>query len=229
MNLFKKIILITILLSTSSYCLAQEISIRGGFNLSQINYKAGDIVVHKDGTKLNPGFNIGPIIELPLKNIFTVETGILFNSKGHKLSGDPLAGVKKYLFQTNMFYLDIPVLLKATIPIKKIKIFAAAGAYAGSALYGKRIAEGVNNSIFKRSTANIQWGNKEDEFDRFDYGLDFGVGLKIQKYQIGILYESGLKNFSNDEIFKMRNRTVELYCTYKLAQFKNKKTRLITD
>ncbi len=222
MNQFKKFVFLLILFLSSCYGFSQEISIRGGFNLSQINYKAGDIVVHKDGTKLNPGFNIGPIIELPLKNIFTVETGILFSTKGHKLSGDPLAGVEKYLFQTNIFYLDIPVLLKATIPIKKTKIFAMAGGYAGGALYGNVIAEGKENTVIKRFKNKIQWGNNPNEYDRFDYGLDFGVGIKIKKYQIGILYESGLKNFSNDGTFKMRNRTIELYCTYKLTRFKNK-------
>jgi len=157
---------------SSCYGFSQEISIRGGFNLSQINYKVGDIIVHKDGTKLNPGFNIGPIIDLPITNIFTIETGILFNTKGHKLSGDPLAGVEKYLFQTNISYLDIPVLLKATIPIKKTKIFAMAGGYTGGALYGNIIAEGKENSVIKHFKNKIQWGSNPNEYDRFDYGLD---------------------------------------------------------
>jgi hypothetical protein len=46
MNVFKKTVLaITLLLIGSNTCFAQKISIRGGFNLSQINFKVGDFVI----------------------------------------------------------------------------------------------------------------------------------------------------------------------------------------
>jgi len=139
------------LLFASSYIgSAQEISIRGGLNLSQFQFKMGDVVSHREGTKLNPGFNVGPIIDIPLQNIFSVETGILFTSKGNKISGNPLQGVNNYLFQKNTFYLDFPILLKSTIPIKKTKIIAMAGGYAATALYGNAIAEGEENPVIKK-------------------------------------------------------------------------------
>lgn len=222
MNVFKKIIFAALILAGSNMCFAQEISIRGGLNLSQFQFKMGDIVSHREGTKLNPGFNIGPIIDIPLQNIFSVETGILFTSKGHKISGNPFQGVNNYLFQRNTFYLDFPVLLKVSIPIKKTKIFAMAGGFAGGALYGNIIAEGENNSVMERFKNKIEWGSKPNEYDRFDYGLKAGIGIKIRKYQIGASYELGLKNFSNDMTFELRNRVLEFYIAYQIKELKRK-------
>jgi len=218
----KKIVFAALLLVGSNICSAQEISIRGGFNLSQFQFKIGDIVSHRDGTKLKPGFNVGPIIDIPLQNILSIETGILFTSKGNKISGNPLQGVNNYLFQKNTFYLDFPILLKTTVPIKKIKIIAMAGGYAGCALYGNAIAEGEENSELIHLENKIHWGSKPNEYDRFDYGLKFGAGIKVRKYQIGAFYELGLKNFSNSG-FEMRNRVFEFYLAYTLKELKKVK------
>jgi hypothetical protein len=220
MNLFKKIIIAALLFVGNNICSAQEISFRGGFNLSQFQFKIGDIVSHREGTKPNPGFNLGPIIDIPLQNIFSVETGILFTSKGNKISGNPLQGVKNYLFQKNTFYLDFPILLKATIPINKIKVFAMTGGYVGSALYGNSIARGEENLVIKHFKNKIEWGNKPNEYDRVDYGLKFGAGIKVRKYQIGAFYEIGLKDFSNDMMYELRNRVLEFYIAYQVKEFK---------
>ena len=218
MGVLKKIVFAALLMVGCKFSFAQEISLRGGFNLSQFQYQLGNEAIHKEGTKLNPGFNIGPIIDFHLKKMFSLETGILFTSKGHKLSGNPLEGVNHYLFQYNIYYLDLPVLLKASIPIKKTKYFVMAGGYIGNALYGNIIAEGEENSVIKRIENNIHWGNKANEFDRFDYGLKFATGIKINKFQVGASYEMGLKNFSNDMLLELRNRVLEFYLAYK---FKN--------
>ncbi|OFX61735.1 MAG: hypothetical protein A2066_19050 [Bacteroidetes bacterium GWB2_41_8] len=215
MNVFKKSIFWLLLFVGSYSCFAQEISIRGGLNLSQFHHKFGDMVVHKEGTKLLPGFNVGPILEMPIKNIFSFETGILFTSKGHKLAGDIL-GVQDYLFVDNLFYLEIPALLKVLIPIQKAKVFVLTGGYVGSALYGNITAEGVENTGFKRLKNKIQWGNEPNEYDRFDYGLKFGIGTKLKRYQIGAIYSIGLKDFSNVESIEQRNRVVEFYIQYLL-------------
>lgn len=223
MKEFKKLVFVLLLLAACNICYAQDISIRGGLNFSQFNYKTGSDVIHKEGTKLNPGFNFGTVLDLPIKSIFSLEAGILFESKGHKLEGNPLMGVENYLFQTNIFYLDIPISFKVTVPINKTKIIAMAGAYTGSALYGNRLAKGVENSVLKSYKASIKWGNESNEYDRFDYGLTFGTGIKIQRYQIGASYELGLKDFSNDRVFEMRNRVFEFYLAYTLKELKKVK------
>jgi hypothetical protein len=221
MNVFKKLTFVTLLLVGSNLCFAQEISIRGGFNLSEFNLKAGDHVIHREGTKLNPGYHVGPIVEFPIKSIFSFETGILFSLKGYKLSGD-IAGVENYLFKFNMFYSEVPVMLKATYPIGKTKIFGMAGGYAASALWGHIITGGIVNSVEHHDKNKISWGNTEGKLDRMDYGLKFGVGLKIKDCQFGASYGIGLKDFWNGGTIKNRNRVLEFYMAYKIKSFKQK-------
>ena len=225
MNVLKKLIFSALIFAGSYSCFAQEISIRGGFNLSQFIYSTDDLVVRKEGTTLKPGFNFGPIVNFPIDNNWSLETGILFISKGLKLSGN-IMGDKDYLRIKNLYYLELPVLIKATIPIKKAKILAIAGIYAGNALYGFSLAEGTENSVSYRLKDKIQFGNEPNEYDRFDYGLKFGFGTKIKRYQIGALYSVGLKNFANDDIFLMRNRVLEFYLQYQLkkSNLRNPKT-----
>jgi hypothetical protein len=220
MNELKKIVLVSLLFIGSNICFAQELSIRGGLNLSKFVTKEGEEVVYY-GNTFNPGFNIGPILELPLKNVFSLETGIIFTSKGDKITGE-----NRYLRTENMYYLDIPILLKVTIPVRETKICIMAGGYGGSALFGNRYGEGIYNSVFERGRTNIQWGNKLNEYNRLDYGLNFGTGFKIQKFQIGALYKHGLNNVRNDAPWKTNNRTIEFYIAYQIKNFKKLKQSL---
>jgi hypothetical protein len=222
----KIIIIIPILFFTINQCFAQEISIRGGLNLSQFWWEYDDIVGSAPGAKQNPGFNIGPILELPVTKLFSFETGLLFTSKGHKssveLNGAIIEG------RRNLFYLEVPVLCKITVPIKRVGIFATAGPYIGEALYGKQKEEITENSVsVNKWEGNIKWGDEPHEYDRFDYGLKFGAGLQYYKWQIGACYELGLKNFSNmnqppSEV-SIKNRVWELYISYALTNLKSNK------
>ncbi|MBV5312054.1 MAG: PorT family protein [Prolixibacteraceae bacterium] len=224
MNVFKKLIFSALFFAGSYSCFAQEISIQGGFNLSQFIYSTDDHVVRKEGTKLKPGFNFGPIVNVPFDDIWSFETGILFTSKGLKLSGN-IMGDEDYLRIKNLCYLELPILIKATIPIKKAKTLAIAGIYAGNALYGFSLAEGTENSVSYRLKDKIQFGNEPNEYDRLDYGLKFGIGTKIKRYQIRAMYSIGLKNFANDDIFIMRNRVLEFYLQYQLKKLDLRKPK----
>lgn len=222
MNIFKKIVFVaTLLIVVSNISSAQELGIRGGFNLSQINFKAGSTVVHKEDTKLNPGFNVGPILEFQLKNLFSIETGILFTSKGFKQSGYSRL-IENYVYKINIFYSEVPVSLKVSYPIGKTEIFGMAGGYAACALYGYYFGSGYVNSVKETSKTDIRWGNSENTMKRLDYGLKFGAGLKIRNCQLGASYGLGLKDISNDETFKYRNRVLEFYVAYKIKSFTSK-------
>lgn len=212
MNVFKKIVFVVLLIVGCKFCFAQEISLRGGFNLSKFRYKAVEDVFNKDRAKFNTGFSAGPIFEIPIKNMFSLETGILFNTKGNKLAGRSSA--EKRIIH----YLDVPVLLKASLPVRKTKIFGMAGMYAGSALYGTHINKYEETPALNREYI-IQWGNKPGEYDRLDYGLKFGAGIKVLRYQIGASYEMGLKNIANGYPYKIRNRVIEFYLAYQLLKF----------
>jgi len=195
---------------------AQELSIRGGFNLAKISYKAGDKVIHPHGYKYNPGFNIGPIIEFPLKSLFSLESGFLFTLKGLKESYSS----NNYLNKINLFYAEIPVLFKLSYPIGKTKIFIAAGGYAATGLFGYYIGAADVNSVRVHTQENVNWGYNENTTKRLDYGLKFGAGLKIKAFQVGTAYGYGLLDIMNNRSYKYRNRVIEFYVTYRVKCFK---------
>ena len=225
MSICKIILFITVIFLGIQICSAQEISIRGGFNLSQFWMEYEDVIGIPEGMIQNPGFNIGPVLDLPISKIFSVETGILYTTKGyrsHVESGGALFEGRK-----NLYYLDVPVLFKITVPVKKIGIFAMAGPYIGEALYGKEKLVTTYNSVTDKWEGNILWGDEPDEYDRFDYGLKFGTGVRYAKWQMGACYELGLKNFSNlhraPYLATIKNRVMEFYISYALINLKSNK------
>ena len=220
MDTFKKIIFAVVLCMGSIICSAQEISIRGGLNLSEFRVKYEGEVLHGGNAKLNPGFNAGATLDVPIKSLFSLETGILLNSKGNKISSGDELGANKELQRENLLYLDAPVLCKITVPIKKIRIFAMAGPYLGYALSGKQKAEVTINSVHNEWEANIPWG---DRYDRFDYGAKTGIGLRYKKYQIGASYEFGFKEIYKASELARKNRVLELYVSYALINLKSDK------
>ena len=221
MSICKIILFITVIFLGIHICSAQEISVRGGFNLSQNSQKAKDFDLYKEGTKLNPGLNFGSIIELPITNIFSLESGILFTSKGYKyyeVFNEVIVRRRE-----NLYYLDIPVLCKVTVAVKKAGIFATAGPYIGEALFGIYKEETTENSVTDKREENILWGDKHYEYDRFDYGLKFGAGLRYVKWQVGASYNLGLKNISNTGLLEVRNRVIEIYISYSIFNFNSNK------
>ncbi len=226
MSICKIILFITAIFLGIHICSAQEISIRGGFNLSQYRIMYDDLDGPGEGAKLNTGFNVGPMLELPILDIFSLETGILFTSKGHKGIVDVNGATVKEI--ENLYYLDLPVLFKITFPVKNVGIFAMAGPYIGEAMYGKYKNEVTYNSETDKFGRNIFWGgNKQYEYDRFDYGLKFGAGLRYLKLQFGALYEVGYKDFSNQKQppspVLRNNRVIEIYLSYALLNLKSHK------
>jgi hypothetical protein len=209
MNLLKRITLAIILIIGCNFCIAQQISLRGGLNLSQFNEAIDGDVVQKEGQKFNVGFNAGPIIDLYLKNMFSLETGILFSAKGNKL-------LDINLWKESIYYLELPVMLKASKPINKnADVFAMAGGYVAEALYGNRKGYGWN--------VDIGLGSKDNEYDRLDYGLKFGAGIKIHRVQLGACFEVGLIDFENHDDIKDRTRVMEFYLAYQLKEWNQKK------
>jgi hypothetical protein len=221
MRILKIILFTTIVFLGFNISFAQEISFRGGLNHSQYQDKQYSEVLNEAGLKFNPGFNIGPIFELQATEIFSIETGILLNSKGFKSSYE-FRGIT-VLNSEILYYMEIPVLCKVSIPINKFKIFTVAGVYFAEALHGKRTYGDIENSEKEIWENDIFWGNGYSEYDRFDYGLKFGIGLRYLKWQMGANYDLGLKNIRNAGHIERRNRAVELNLQYTLLNLKSNK------
>ena len=180
MNTRKIFVSISTLFFTLNHCFAQEISIRGGLNHSQYQNKVYGDVINAVGIKFNPGFVAGPVFELPVTNVFSFESGIILTSKWEKSSYDFHGPT--VLNREKLYYAEIPVLCKVYVPVNKIKIFVLAGPYSAEALHGKRKNLIIENSVEEiLAQHDIFWGDGFAEYDRFDSGLKFGIGLRYQK------------------------------------------------
>ncbi len=219
MKVLTNLIFAALLLVGSNVCFSQEISVRGGLNLSQMLEKLDGRVI-TDDPKLNPGYQIGSVIDLPINKLFSIETGFIYSTKGLKRVGEPRSDMR-YEWRMNIAYLDIPIVAKVSFPIKKVTIFGYGGGYIAQGLYGDIIDKEDIDASFG-TWQKVIWGNTGEALNRLDYGLNLGVGVKHRDVQYGISYEMGLANLAASDVpeAKICNRVATIYLSY--ALWKNK-------
>lgn len=216
MNAFKKIIFSTLLLAVSYICSAQEISIRGGLNLSQMPTKWDGKVTDKN-SELKSGYHIGPVIDFHINNLFSCETGMLYTTKGLRETSSQTINSTRSLMKINITYVEIPFSLKASFPFRNITFFGSSGGYIASGLFGHVLSmEDINGT--NSSWEKINWGDKGDALKRLDYGLIFGIGMKIKAIQLGICHEMGMSDLviADPASSRTYNKTFELYVSYNI-------------
>ena len=187
------IVLIILFCSPSN---AQTFGLKGGLSLANMLTKDDDGTYSND-YKMNPGFHIGATLGLPFTHFLSLESGLLLTTKGAKYE-DEVMGVDVSA-KTDLYYLDIPVTLKAAHELSRgIKIIGAVGPYVGVGISGKAKATAKYQGTEVSASEDISWGNDEDEDDlkRLDLGLTVGGGVEINAIQIGISYDMGLSNIS---------------------------------
>lgn len=206
----------------SNICYAQEVSIRGGLNLSQMLIKLDGQQTQED-SKLNPGFHIGPVIDFQINSLFSFETGLLYSTKGYKELSNLTIDTNSST-RINIAYLDVPLTIKTSLQIKKVLLFANGGGYIASGLFGDILSKEDVDGIYG-SWQKIVWGDQDGSFQRLDYGVDIGLGVKYKAMQFGICYEYGIANIAgyNRSETKAHNRVTELYLSYALWNKSNTK------
>lgn len=214
MKTLKKISLSIVIFAASYNCFAQELSIRGGLNISNVSDKSvGDISY--DDPRLKPGFHFGPTLSLTIKNPVILETGIFYSSKGLKSKGrDGLEQETTYLEKLNLSYLEVPAAIKVKLFERNLSIYWVGGGYLGYALWGNiyKKADISKNDVFR---ARINWEKGTDySMKRLDYGAKMGFEVRGDKSTIGIDYLLGLAKVTDYKSY--HNRTFEIYYKYQL-------------
>lgn len=196
---------------------AQTFEIKTGVNFSNHHYK-DRFETELIGNKLAPRFLIGVSTEFPLTEIFSIETGLLFSTKGYTMNknfalysdSEPLYISQKVILN----YLDIPLSIKYATPFHKTTIFGEIGPYAGIAINGVTKTDEFSDGIIERKTYNHQIGSNGN-WKRFDYGLQAGIGIVYEKFVFGVDYVFGLADISQRNDFKSKNRIIGLTLGYK--------------
>ncbi len=219
MKTIKTNLLLTVLLFATLCTCAQTFSLKAGYNLSNIQQKSEDMPMFPFEYKSISGFHVGGFLEMPINDLFTIESGLQFSSKGSKMElsmndAYSIGGDIGIELLINSYYLDIPITLKATHQLNdNLALFANAGPYIGIGLTGKLKSTLSFMGQEESEEEDIEWGQNEDTdvFRRLDMGLTFGGGVQMKAFLIGLSYDLGLLNI---------NTTQEGYSSRKNKVFK---------
>ena len=110
-----QILMMLVVCSTSSF--TQTLSVKAGLNLSNFFVK-DDHETYSEDYKWRSGIHVGAIAEIPIRNMLSFETGLLLSTKGHReMVEDTFLGETiKLKASTRLYYLDIPINAKVSIP-----------------------------------------------------------------------------------------------------------------
>lgn len=213
MKNFSKLLILLAIFTFTNHAFSQvAFGLRIGTNFSKQKLEINGITPAEiENMKMLPGVNLGFILDIAVSDPFSIETGLLLNTKGYKIK---LTDTDyKYVEYNYLAYIDLPVNAKYTFDLGGPKFYLTAGPYFAYGFFGKgAIVETIGD---QKNTGEIdyEWGNEEDkDYKRLDIGLGFGGGFQFGSFVIGANYGLGLKNISPlaDYDFVAKNRVLSI-------------------
>lgn len=212
MKNFSKLLFVLLLLAITSQSFAQvNFGLRIGTNFSKQKYQI-DGTDFANNMKMLPGGNLGFILDIPVNESFSIETGLLLNTKGYKTKetdGDDKAVSLNYLA-----YIDLPINAKYTFDLGGPKFFVTGGPYLAFAVFGKGIDIAEVDGQKETAERDYNIGNDEllDDYKRLDIGFNVGGGFQFGSFVVGATYGFGLLNISPqaDYDFVTKNRVLSI-------------------
>lgn len=189
-----KISLALVLLTLGTTAFSQSIGIRGGLSLSNLFAENNSGTISDDFLH-KVGYHGGIVLDFNITNTFSIESGLMIESKGFRTEGN-FGGITSD-YALNLTYLDIPLTLKASTDNKIVNFYGILGPYVGAGLFGNEKGETVVLGVKTEFNDPIQWGTtQDDEARRLDYGLMIGAGVELGSIQLGLSYAHGLANIA---------------------------------
>jgi hypothetical protein len=199
--------------------MAQSWKAKAGMNFSVFN-TSDDYRSYNHYRIVKPGWNLGGFYEFNQGKLFSLETGLILETKGEKKDNSLNApgDFTKVIDLVSLLYLDVPLMGKLNIPLKKSTLMLGAGPYAGIAIAGwSESFTTPKTNLNSRTT--LDFGNKSfSSFRRFDYGGKAMVALEYRDLNFSLFYSGGLRSVHrlNQYHYKMINQTVGFSIGYKL-------------
>lgn len=179
--------------------------IKGGLNLTDVKTSEDE---DDSASSIKPGFHIGAILDQSINDAFSIETGLILDTKGVTYKDE--FGNATY----NTYYLNIPINFKAGYNYGNLKIFGTAGPYVATALSSKIKFTGEAKEIFGDET-EVEISNDETgSIKRIDFGIAFGAGVEINRFQFSAGYDLGLTDFTNSTESSAYNRAFKISAAY---------------
>ncbi|MFC5683741.1 porin family protein [Flavobacterium sp. MAHUQ-51] len=181
----KKVYIIGLLFGLIATTKAQEfgsqqshVGIKGGYNLSSVSFDG-------DGeTDKRNGFHVGVYGESFLNDSFSIQPELLFSQQGYEITNS------SGKFTQKLNYINLPLMFKA---YPSQNFFLEVGPQIGVAITHKEVYDGIFSST------------EEFQPDSFDWGMNFGAGIKTDSgISLGVRYHLGLGDLYDEQ--KAQNR-----------------------
>lgn len=184
----KKLLLVVLTLALFVGANAQvKLGVKAGLNLANL---AGDV----EDNSMKIGAQVGVVADFAFGDALSLQTGLMFSQKGTKEEYDIMG--ETFTSKLNVNYLEIPINAVYGIGLGNNTLQLFAGPYIGIGLTGK-----MKSDVDGTDDVDIQFVSDytdvdEDKvgFKRFDIGLNFGAGYRINNIQIQANYGLGLSN-----------------------------------
>jgi len=222
MKTIKNSLFVLLLITLASSSFAQSFGIKAGLNLSNMLMKDDDDT-YSDDNKMLPGFHLGVVAEIPFSETFSFEPGLFLSTKGFKYSEEGTEAGETYEYKEKavLYYIDIPLNLKANFGTGKTKFYGLFGPYIGMGLSGKYKSESTFMGETESDNSDVKWGSNSDDDDmkRFDFGISIGAGVQFGAINVGAGYALGLINTSayTDNGYIMKNKVLSVSVGYKFG------------
>jgi hypothetical protein len=194
------------------------IGVKGGLNFSTFS---GDLAFDEDEFgidlpfKNKTGFVIGASFSKGLMPLLSLQPEILYIQKGAKVDESltiPEVGTAGVEGSFDLAYLEVPLLLRAGLPVPGLSPFV----YAGPAVAFNLSAKAKLDAVAGPFRESIIDEDIKDDIKNLDYGIVLGggmqLGLPLIKLHIEARYTIGLTNIidADDIDFELKNRAFSL-------------------
>lgn len=203
---------------TESY--SQIFGVKAGLNLSKMLLKDDDDT-YSDELSNRVGYHVAGTVEFPLSEVFSIEPGLMLQTKGFLFKEE--SGGVEVKERLNTFYVDIPVHFKAAYAFDEdLKMYGIVGPVLGMGIAGKFKDEITFGGDTETDEEDVEWGSdmEEDDLKRLDFALTFGAGVQYMQLIFEITYDLGLANISayTDDGATIKNRVLRFTVGYKFNQ-----------
>lgn len=194
------------------------------FGINSSNQK-GTLRGYSDNASFNwrTGFTVGGVINLNVRNYFSVQPGFFFENRSFDYTVVRLDNASQLLQNdlghTRSYSFNIPVLASFHFNLTDgLQWNVEAGPYFQFGIGGNDEIEQIHSQvsaqpngqgtyIYTKSDRDF-YGGGQWQHRKFDWGFKFGTGLRLyHHYVIAVYYLAGCKNSSAIPEWKMRNKS----------------------
>jgi opacity protein-like surface antigen len=191
------VVIFAVIAAFNSHAFSQTsigLGLEGGINIANMN------MTPDFNTSTRTGLMVGGFVDIGVSRVIAIRPGLRYVMKGFTVTQNNITLTDK------LSYFEIPVLLKASIPLDRIKPYFVAGPTLGIRVSGtEEITDGTQ----------VQTSDLGQFVETIDFGLYFGGGMEFRVASntdifAGFGYSLGLTNISKQTTSVFKNYGIQI-------------------